>query len=283
MELISEIWNENVICSIQSLLKRWKSSPVDGLRRQVADYDSQYVPEVPLIQLSEYVHLPQAHLPADQPCQWHSCPEHHWGLSKCCCGLQLLFQTRTLTNKHLGPLLAQSMHQLQSRCQGEIGCGFLERSFIQICRGCDKRWHVFWLACSHSWRGILFCRGQTLRGHGTAKFNRKDGARGSTFTKNLINFRMAVALTTSMCSVRQVFVWLRAPFFKCRKSVLTLQTGTSYCFCQVWGFTVSSGDTEQQLLEWAVMVNQGVLGFIKGQGTEATVFRLGPVPGLGGS
>lgn len=70
--------------------RKHKLLHVDALRGQVAEDDSQDVSEVPLLQLCEYVHLPQAHLPADQPCQWHGGPEHHRGLSQCCCGLQLL-------------------------------------------------------------------------------------------------------------------------------------------------------------------------------------------------
>ena len=86
------------------------SSPVDAVRGQVAKYGSQNVPEVPLFQLCEYVHLPQAHLPANQPRQWHSGPECHWGLSQCCCGFELLLQAWTLANKHLGFLLTQGMN-----------------------------------------------------------------------------------------------------------------------------------------------------------------------------
>lgn len=58
------------------------SSPVDTLRGQVAEYESQDVPEVPLLQLCQYVHLAQAHLPADQPRQWHGGPECLRGFSQ---------------------------------------------------------------------------------------------------------------------------------------------------------------------------------------------------------
>lgn len=85
----------------------------------------------------------------------------------------------------------------------------------------------------------------------------------------------------SVLSVCEVFLRLRAPFFKRGEPVLTLQTGAPLCLRDIWEiFTVFSGGREQQLLERAIVVHGRVLGFIQSQGTETTVFRHRPVEGV---
>lgn len=97
----------------------------------MAEYDGQDVPEVPLLQFCKNVHLPQAHLPADQSRQRHGGPERARGLGQRRRGLQLLLQARTLAGEHLGFLLAHGMNQLQSRSEGEIDWGL-----VRVSRGC---------------------------------------------------------------------------------------------------------------------------------------------------
>lgn len=76
-------------------------------------------------------------------------------------------------------------------------------------------------------------------------FNRKDTVRCGTVSKNLVFIKMKIF----MLSFCWVFLRLRASFFKSRKPVLTLQTGAPLCLRQIWGFVISSGQREQQLME----------------------------------
>lgn len=260
----------------------WKHdfSPIDTLRVHLAKYNSQDVPEVPLHQLCEYVHLLQAHLPANQPCQWHSGPKSAWGLGQCCCRLQLLFQAWTLTSQHLGMVLTHSLNQLQRWSQREVNWSHPEWCDIWIAKICRTRGHVFCLGFSHSlWGGIIFfCWAQAIRAHGITTFNRGDTARGDILSKNLILFRMAVtSIRMLMLSVCWVFLRLRATFFKRREPVLTLQTGAAPSLCWIWSFRVSFGGRQQQLLERAIMVHCGVLRFIKSHWAETAVLTQRPV------
>jgi len=89
----------------------------------VAEDDGQDVPEVPLPQLREDVHLPQAHLSSDQPRQRHGGPELHGGPGQRLGGLQLLLQARALADEHVGRQLAHGVDQLQRRRQREVDGG----------------------------------------------------------------------------------------------------------------------------------------------------------------
>lgn len=253
--------------------RKTNPSLVYALRCQEAKYCSQDVPEVPLPELWQYVHLAQTHFPPYQPRQWHQGLEHHWRLRQGWSGFQVLPQTRTLAHKHLSIVLTHGVNELQSWSQSEVHWGCIWISTDGVQGRYIPRLH--WWSSQRGGVHLLY-RGQTVTGRSAITPSGAHALRGTVLSKHVV-FRVAAGLVEGF-SVKRFVLWLGAPFFERRQPVLALQSGAALCFHGVWGFAVSSGFSGQQLLEGSVIVHRGVLGFIQGDWTETTVFRHRPVP-----